>query len=238
MDTRIKEGIVLEEIALAAKDGLTKSEIALVDAAAKALGIADSAAVQGAINTGIAATTLAGLRARYQKDFDEGNAEGVRLFGVGVDQVGSMIQNGLRPSMGKAQESIAAATREAHQLGRELGGIQSKDITIKITTIREFITAQGGSTVGLPSDVVARLAGQKAAGGPVMGGAGAYLVGERGPELFNPSGTGGTITPNHALGRSGLAIGTLNVYGVQSTSELFNPLSREARARGLQFAVN
>ena len=45
------------------------------------------------------------------------------------------------------------------------------------------------------------------------------------------------------LGRSvmlllgGLAIGTLNVYGVQSTSELFNQLSREARARGMQFAV-
>jgi len=81
-------------------------------------------------------------------------------------------------------------------------------------------------------------AGQKASGGAVMGGAGYYLVGELGPELFNPAGTGGSITPNGALGRSGLAIGTLNVYGVQSTSELFNQLSKEARARGMQFAVN
>jgi len=81
------------------------------------------------------------------------------------------------------------------------------------------------------------VAGKKAGGGAVMGSAGAYLVGEAGPELFNPAGTGGSITPNGALGRSGLAIGTLNVYGVQSTSELFNQLSKEARARGMQFAV-
>ena len=237
--TRIKEGILLEEIALAAKDGFTKSEIALVDAAAKALGIADSAAVQGAITTGIAATTLADLRKTYQKDFDEGNAESVRLFGVGVDQVGSDIQNKLRPSFDRAQDSIKDTKKEMRELRDEYNGIQSKDVTIKITTIRETINraafAQIATNVASAKEIAA---GERAMGGPVMGGAGAYLVGERGPELFNPSGTGGTITPNHALGRSGLAIGTLNVYGVQSTSELFNQLSREARARGLQFAVN
>ena len=38
----------------------------------------------------------------------------------------------------------------------------------------------------------------KAKGGPVSGGT-TYLVGERGPELFTPSG-GGSITPNNQLG--------------------------------------
>lgn len=38
----------------------------------------------------------------------------------------------------------------------------------------------------------------RAAGGPVMAGAG-YLVGERGPELFMPN-SSGSIVPNHALG--------------------------------------
>ena len=73
-----------------------------------------------------------------------------------------------------------------------------------------------------------------------MGAAGTYLVGELGPELFNPAGNG-TIIPNSALGGMGggsLRIGTINLYGVQSASELFNQLSKEARARGLQFAVN
>ena len=40
--------------------------------------------------------------------------------------------------------------------------------------------------------------GARAAGGPVTGGAGAYLVGERGPEIFVPK-TDGYIVPNHAI---------------------------------------
>jgi TP901 family phage tail tape measure protein len=43
-----------------------------------------------------------------------------------------------------------------------------------------------------------QLRGNRAAGGSVMGG-GAYLIGERGPEIFVPSGSG-QIVPNHRLG--------------------------------------
>lgn len=43
--------------------------------------------------------------------------------------------------------------------------------------------------------------GKKAAGGPVSAG-GVYLVGEKGPELFNP-GSSGTIIPNNRLGGPG-----------------------------------
>lgn len=43
--------------------------------------------------------------------------------------------------------------------------------------------------------------GGKATGGPVSGGT-TYLVGERGPELFTPSGSG-NIIPNHKLGGTG-----------------------------------
>jgi hypothetical protein len=43
--------------------------------------------------------------------------------------------------------------------------------------------------------------GGKAAGGPVSAGT-TYLVGERGPELFTPSGSG-SIIPNHRLGGGG-----------------------------------
>jgi len=112
-------------------------------------------------------------------------------------------------------------------------------VTLRITTIRENIEAvQAAKFGGTGPAMGVSVAGKKVGGGAVMGSAGAYLVGEAGPELFNPAGTGGSITPNGALGRSGLAIGTLNVYGVQSTSELFNQLSKEARARGMQFAVN
>jgi phage-related protein len=51
--------------------------------------------------------------------------------------------------------------------------------------------------------------GGRAAGGSVMGGT-TYLVGERGPELFTPSGNG-SIIPNSALG--GNTVINLNVTG-------------------------
>ena len=51
--------------------------------------------------------------------------------------------------------------------------------------------------------------GGKAAGGSVMGGT-SYLVGEKGPEIFTPSGNG-SITPNNKLG--GTTVINLNVTG-------------------------
>jgi hypothetical protein len=50
--------------------------------------------------------------------------------------------------------------------------------------------------------------GARASGGPVSGGS-SYLVGERGPEIFTPSG-GGMITPNSAIGGNTI---TINVQG-------------------------
>lgn len=262
--TRIKEGILLQEIALAAEGGFTEAEIAMIDAAAAALGVADSAAVQGAINTGIAATTLATLRTEYEKDFREGNAEGIRLFGIGVDQIGSDITNKLRPSFQSAEDAIDEAKLKLNLFADTYNGLNSKEITLTYKEVRikdEVILqntamAAAGVAVSEPgmSAVVnvptgggggtastSALAGRKAAGGPVMGAAGTYLVGEMGPELFNPAGNG-MIIPNSMLGGMGgggsLRIGTLNLYGVQSASELFNQLSKEARARGLQFAAN
>ena len=263
--TRIKEGILLEEIALAAKDGFTEAEILMIDTAAAALGVADSAAVQGAINTGIAATTLATLRTEYEKDFREGNAEGIRLFGIGVDQIGSDITNKLRPAFGSAGDAIDAAKLKLKSFADTYNGLNSKEITLTYKEVRikgevilqnQAMAAAGvavsepgmAAVVNVPTGggggggtvKTTTLAGASAQGGPVMGAAGTYLVGELGPELFNPAGNG-TIIPNSALGGMGggsLRIGTINLYGVQSASELFNQLSKEARARGLQFAVN
>jgi tape measure domain-containing protein len=52
------------------------------------------------------------------------------------------------------------------------------------------------------------LSGQRAAGGPVNEGEN-YLVGENGPEIFNPN-TSGTIIPNSQLGKAGAVV--VNVY--------------------------
>ena len=51
----------------------------------------------------------------------------------------------------------------------------------------------GGGLAGAIAAALGGFGGARADGGPVMGG-GAYLVGERGPEVFRPSGAG-TIEP-------------------------------------------
>jgi hypothetical protein len=67
-------------------------------------------------------------------------------------------------------------------------------------------------------DIIGRVfGGGRAAGGPVNAGT-TYLVGERGPELFTPSGSG-SIIPNHRLGGGGGGIsitvnGALDPEGV------------------------
>jgi hypothetical protein len=70
---------------------------------------------------------------------------------------------------------------------------------------------------GIGSVIDKIFGGGKAAGGPVNAGT-TYLVGERGPELFTPSGSG-SIIPNHKLGGGGGGIsitvnGALDPEGV------------------------
>ena len=62
-----------------------------------------------------------------------------------------------------------------------------------------------------PTQQVSRFSFMKANGGSVRAG-NDYIVGERGPELFNP-GVSGTITPNHALGGSTTVIVNVDATG-------------------------
>jgi len=70
------------------------------------------------------------------------------------------------------------------------------------------------------------LQGARASGGSVMGG-GSYLVGERGPEIFTPSGSG-MITPNSAIGGNTI---TINVQGADPQA-VVNALQRYVRTSG------
>ena len=70
------------------------------------------------------------------------------------------------------------------------------------------VSGPGGPSLGEQLDTAGYGSGRRAAGGPVSAGM-TYLVGERGPELFTPSVSGG-ITPNHALGGGGIVV---NIYG-------------------------
>jgi hypothetical protein len=77
-----------------------------------------------------------------------------------------------------------------------------------IDKIKEFINlVKNNPLVQGLGDIIGKVfGGNKAAGGPVNAGT-TYLVGERGPELFTPSGSG-TIIPNNKLGGGG---GSVNI---------------------------
>ena len=79
------------------------------------------------------------------------------------------------------------------------------------------MSGMGGAMGSFGSFMSNGLAGARANGGPVSGGK-AYLVGERGPEIFQPTGSG-RIVPNSALG-GGVSVQIINNTGAQvSTKE-------------------
>jgi len=67
----------------------------------------------------------------------------------------------------------------------------------------------GGQFGNLVSGILGAFGGARADGGPVYSGK-TYLVGERGPELFTPSGNG-SIVPNHKMGGGGNITTVINV---------------------------
>ncbi|KQY93850.1 phage tail tape measure protein [Caulobacter sp. Root1455] len=102
-------------------------------------------------------------------------------------------------------------------------------------------SGEGGSGLAqaLVNAVGSRFSGARADGGPVAAG-GAYLVGERGPELFRPAGAG-AVEPLSGLGAGGGVNVTINVQGgdaaslARSDAQLAQALARAVSlgARGL-----
>ncbi len=65
--------------------------------------------------------------------------------------------------------------------------------------IQKAVAGIGGKIGGFFSGL---FGGKRASGGPVAAG-GAYLVGERGPEILQMGSKGGNIIPNSAIGKGG-----------------------------------
>ena len=114
------------------------------------------------------------------------------------------------------------------QLDRVLGPLD--EIAGKVGGVIGGASGFGGGDAALRRFIK----GERALGGPVSGGS-AYLVGEKGPELFVPGATG-TVIPNNALtaARNGPALQIDNIT-VQATSvdDLVHGLSFMLAAKGL-----
>ena len=129
---------------------------------------------------------------------------------------------------GMAGGMARTATRGLLSFRGMVDGIVSE---LSRLAVKSFITKPLEGVIG---DIFSGLSfgGARASGGPVAGGT-AYLVGERGPELFVPGGSG-TILPQ---GRAGNV--TVNIYAqdsqsvIQSETQIAAMLARASR-RGLR----
>jgi hypothetical protein len=65
-------------------------------------------------------------------------------------------------------------------------------------------------------------------GGPVSAG-GAYLVGERGPEILQMGGSGGNVVPNHKLGGGNT---TINVQTMMTARQVAEQQARYDKRNG------
>lgn len=157
-----------------------------------------------------------------------------------------------------AQEEAAKAAEDAAQrvadVGRDLGltfssafedaiaeGAKFSDILkgieqdiLRIAT-RRLITEPIGDALSSAfsgSGILASLTGKRARGGPVSAG-GAYLVGERGPEMFVPP-SSGQIVPNNALTGSGTVV-NVHVSGV-TDADSFRRSAQQIQAQMISAA--
>ena len=255
--TRIKEEIVMKYIGKLAEEGLNEEEIKRVQALQTALGLKSSDAINNMLSEQAGATILDELLHGHALDFITDADDKATAYGNAIDNIVDKNVNGIIPSMGEVMESIIGGKEQMKDFNVEWLRPQSRTIILEtVIRRRTELGERMGDTVpemGSYSTLQSANAQQllnaanaipqeneRAHGGSVSAGGGPYLVGERGAEVFMP-GSSGTIIPNSMLGGGGgssLNISTVNLYGVQNTSQLFDQLSREARARGLRFSKN
>lgn len=107
-----------------------------------------------------------------------------KWYQAGVDSA-QQTYDGFKANFGEGGPAYNAMQRVMNRLADSM----RRETTITVTTINRQI-----------NEVFDRFGGPRAMGGPVSANT-AYMVGERGPELFIPD-VPGAIVPNHALGSS------------------------------------
>jgi len=141
------------------------------------------------------------------------------------------------PAERAARSIDEAFARAGASLVRSLSRAAA-DGQVSLAELAHAVLGAAGAALkggGLGEAISKTFAGARADGGPVLPG-GAYLVGERGPEVFRPS-AAGSIEP---VGSSGVSV-TINVQGgeasglIRSDAQIAQALARAVTlgARGL-----
>lgn len=139
---------------------------------------------------------------------DKGSTEAIRAELADMSNIVGYTGKQIEDSNRKAGESFEQMTDRALGSLRELAnGIQGGDflgILGGLFNVLKDLGSMGLFGSGIKANVAAFRTSPRADGGPVSAGR-MYMVGERGPELFSPNGSG-TITPNHRFGGGGSVV--------------------------------
>lgn len=148
-----------------------------------------------------------------------------------LDEVGQELDTATVKS-GLLSKSFLDTARTGERAFDELArSIQSGDLLGILSSLLDAFESLGSVGVfgkSIQTNLKSGLSGARAMGGPVTGGR-TYLVGERGPELFTPPGTG-RIIPNDALGGGGGAPVSFDLRGAVMTADLVAQMGLVATA--------
>jgi len=129
---------------------------------------------------------------------DEFGRDGIDQVALRAAEAGAALE-GLKAPAQEAADAIEAAFGRAgdsltRSLARADGEVSLAELARAVlNAVNAAAGSQGGGLSAAIQSVMSSFGGARADGGPVLGGA-AYLVGERGPEVFRPS-MGGEIGP-------------------------------------------
>lgn len=172
--------------------------------------------------------------------------ESVRRYSEEASNTGAQIGNAMSNSFKTAEDAFVQFTTTgkisfksmAASILSDLARIAAKKAIAGLVNMA--INAWNGPSSGSSGSSSAGgfgydygpLAGARATGGSVLGNS-AYLVGERGPEIFRPTGAG-SITPNSSIGGAGsITINMeLNVADSGTSTDSSGDSSQQARALG------
>lgn len=209
----------------------------------------------GVVQSQTSSATIQQLRSNLQADQERVSAllGGREAFGLNRAIPEEDVQIQIRtkeqllellPRIQAREEKINALVKEQNRLFDEAGQILAtgfEDAILSGQKLSEVLRAIGQDLVRLVfSNMVTQplakgigtfLSGMRADGGPVNAG-GAYMVGEKGPELFVP-GASGSIIPNGATsggGKSGPSVNvTYNIASGVSRADLAPILEQERK---------
>lgn len=150
-----------------------------------------------------------------QRSFSEGWSKALGEFGDRVSNEAEYAQ--------RIIDTMSQGFTDAIMTFVETGKLSFKDLfktllqeIIKMQANKMFLSLFGGGAGGTAGLLSGLFGGGKAKGGSIIGGR-AYMVGEKGPEMIVPSGSG-TVVPNDMLGGDGGQQVTYNINAVDAMS--------------------